>query len=54
MHAMIEEQQLTAEAKAIGLVALLDSQAETVTPMDLFNCTSGDAWDFGAKVSRLL
>jgi hypothetical protein len=42
MHAMIAAQQLSAEATALGVVALLDAQAGTVTPGDLFNATSGD------------
>jgi hypothetical protein len=42
MHAMIAAQQLKAEATALGVVALLDAQALTVTPSDLFNATSGD------------
>jgi hypothetical protein len=42
MHAMIAAQQLKAEATALGVVALLDAQASTVTPADLFNATSGE------------
>jgi hypothetical protein len=42
MHAMIEAQQRSAEATALGVVAVLDAQAGTVSPADLFNATSGD------------